>query len=441
MLLARFPYLFVLITLLSPPSSAQIRIGYQPIGTGFTLPVAMEQPPDGTGRFFVAELPGKIRVLHPDGTVPRAPFLDLGSGGMDRILYGSEQGLFSFAFHPDYKNNRRFFVYYARKSDGATVLSEFKARVGDPNLAHPEEKVLLLVEQPFYNHNGGHIGFGPDGYLYLSLGDGGFTGEQDVHGHAQNTDTLLGSILRLDVSTEGRYRIPPDNPFLDGPGQNEIWAYGFRNPWRFSFDFPTGRLFAGDVGHESFEEINLVERAGNYGWVQMEGHFCRDGSGQACDPGGVMKKPIGGYAYRPQRCITGGVVYRGERYPQLKGLYIFGDWFVGRLYTLEEISPGSWTQIERAIWPNLHFSHFCLDESGEAYFLDLFSGTAFRLVDHTTADLNTDYRVDGQDLTEYLRQASGKARTQGFSSGDVTRDAQLDARDLFFMTRFWGPVD
>lgn len=436
-----FIYSMALTLLLETSVQAQINMGYQTIGSGFVLPVVMEQPPDGTGRFFIGELPGRIRILEPDGTVQRAPFLDLGPSGHNRILHTNEQGLFSLAFHPDYATNRRFFVYYARKSDGATVLSEFKARVGDLDLAHPEEKVILLVEQPFYNHNGGHIAFGPDGYLYLSLGDGGFTGEQDVFDHSQDKDTLLGSILRLDVSVEGRYKIPPDNPYLDGPGQNEIWAYGFRNPWRFSIDAPTGRLFAGDVGHETFEEINLVERAGNYGWVRMEGHFCRDGSGTDCDPEKVMKKPIGGYAYRPQRCVTGGVVYRGSRFPQLQGLYLFGDWFAGRLYSLEEVSPGSWTQIERAIWSDIHFTHFCLDQAGEAYFLDFFGGSANRLVDYTTADLNADLQINNEDLTEFLRQAAGKARSTGYSSGDITRDARFDSADIFFLTRFWRPAN
>ena len=244
---------------------------------GLNDPINIANAGDGSGRLFINEQAGVVRVVESDGTLRAEPFVDLAG----RVRGGGEQGLLGLAFHPDFEVNRRLFVHYSRLADGATVLSELTAAT-DGESANPDsERVLLVVEQPYGNHNGGQLAFGPDGYLYLGLGDGGSGG--DPHGNGQNRQTLLGKILRLDVDanpTEGKpYAIPPNNPFADGgiaPGEGlaEIWAYGLRNPWRFSFDRTYGDLYIGDVGQGAWEEIDRQpgDSLGgeNYGWNVME---------------------------------------------------------------------------------------------------------------------------------------------------------------------------
>ncbi|HEY6058635.1 MAG TPA: PQQ-dependent sugar dehydrogenase, partial [Candidatus Limnocylindrales bacterium] len=253
---------------------ARLRLTLEPVVNGLQSPIGIVNAGDGSGRLFVIEQAGRIRVVR-DGALVDEPFLDIA----DRVASGGERGLLGLAFHPSFPSDPRLFVDYTDR-DGNTVVSSFTVSGGATERADPaSERVLLHVDQPFPNHNGGDVVFGPDGFLYITLGDGGSGG--DPQGNGQRKDTLLGKILRIDVNaTTGSrpYAIPPDNPFADGGGEPEIWAYGLRNPWRISFDRATGDLWIGDVGQGAWEEIDR-ERAGspggsNYGWNVMEGNHC-----------------------------------------------------------------------------------------------------------------------------------------------------------------------
>ena len=291
-------------------------------------PVFLGPSGDGSGRLFLAEKSGLIRVFHPGRQDTGAIFIDLQPQAVD---LRSETGLLGLAFHPGFAANGRFFVHYSGKSF-RTVLSEFRVPRDDRDRADPEERVLLEVPQPNDSHNGGHIEFGPDGYLYMGLGDGGPEGEPR-HDHGQDLTTLLGAILRIDVDAgdEG-YGIPADNPFAgnDRGWREEIWAYGLRNPWRFSFDPHTGLIWVGDVGEKDREEIDLAERGGNYGWARMEGTLCRDPDG--C--GDSLIPPVFEYGRGEGLAVIGGFVYRGSRWPQLAGLYLFGDFGSRKVWAL-----------------------------------------------------------------------------------------------------------
>ncbi len=257
-------------------------------------------------------------------------FLDI----RDIVNEGSnEEGLLGLAFPPDFSETGRFFVHYTASSPRRSVVSRFSVSEGNPDLADPSSEVVILeVEQPFQNHNGGQIEFGPDGYLYVALGDGGAAG--DPYGNGQDTGTLLGAILRLDVSgasPDAGYAIPPDNPLVGVTGaRGEIWAYGLRNPWRFSFDPVTGLLWTADVGQDKYEEIDVVKRGGNYGWNVMEASNCyrprRD-----CDTTG-LELPVAEYGRGDGCSVTGGHVYRGDGIPGLAGAYVYGDYCTGRIW-------------------------------------------------------------------------------------------------------------
>lgn len=238
-----------------------------PISTqGLRQPLYLTHAGDGSGRIFVVEQPGRIRILTEDRLLA-VPFLDI----QDLVLAGGERGLLGLAFHPDYAHNGRLFVSYTRQPDGATVVAEYRRGSGRDQ-ADRQERVVMIVQQPFANHNGGMIAFGPDGALYIGRGDGGGRGDPDSR--AQNPEDLLGKILRLDVNQGKPYAIPADNPYASGGGRREIYAIGLRNPWRFSFDRETGSLWVADVGQDAWEEVDLVVRGGNYGWRVMEGRHC-----------------------------------------------------------------------------------------------------------------------------------------------------------------------
>jgi glucose/arabinose dehydrogenase len=347
---------------------------------GLADPINIAHAGNGSGRLFINEQAGRVRVVEPDGTLRAEPFVDLA----DRVRGGGEQGLLGLAFHPDFEVNRRLFVHYSRLADGATVLSELTA-ANDGQSADPDsERVLLVVEQPYGNHNGGQVAFGPDGYLYLGLGDGGSGG--DPHGNGQNRQTLLGKILRLDVDanpTGGKpYSIPPNNPFADGgiaPGEGlaEIWAFGLRNPWRFSFDRTYGDLYIGDVGQGAWEEVDRQpgDSLGgeNYGWNVMEGRHCL---AAGCDQAELVK-PVAEYDHSLGCSIIGGYVYRGSLQPDLVGVYVFADVCSGRLFTLQ-VDEGTITPKEVLRRP-LQISSFGEDEVGEIYLVDL-DGGLYRVV-------------------------------------------------------------
>jgi len=328
-------------------------------------PVYVAHAGDGSGRLFVVEQPGRIRIVK-QGRLLDAPFLDIS----DRIRYGGEQGLLGLAFHPAYKKNGRFVVNYVRRSDGSTVIAEFQVS-SDHDRSQASEKQLLVVAQPYPNHKGGMVEFGPDGFLYIALGDGGSGGDPGDRG--QNTKELLGKLLRVDVDHGTPYAIPKGNPFAGGGGRPEIFAYGLRNPWRFSFDRQTGELWAADVGQHAWEEIDVVKRGGNYGWRIMEGAHCflpRDG----CARDGLVP-PIAEYGHDKGRCsITGGYVYRGVRLPALHGIYLYGDFCSGEIFALVEGSQ------QIVLTTGLQIASFGQDQEGELYVVG-HGGTIHRIVE------------------------------------------------------------
>jgi glucose/arabinose dehydrogenase len=354
----------------APPSNVQV--GLTSVATGLTAPIGLQILPDG--RLFVLEQAGTIRIVQ-NGAVMPAPFLDITS----KVTSGGETGLLGLAFHPAYAQNGRVFVHYNRTVAGQlqTVIAEYARSAANANAADPaSERILLTLNQPFANHNGGQMAFGPDGFLYIGLGDGG--SENDPQRNGQNTQTMLGKLLRIDVNTTAagkQYGIPADNPFANGGGLPEIYAYGLRNPWRFSFDTATGRLFVGDVGQDKFEEVDLVSRGDNLGWSVMEASHCfRPSSG--CNMTG-LKLPIAEYDHSEGNAVIGGYVYHGAAIPSLQNAYIFGDFGTGRIWMLTEAPAGQWTRT-LLLSTNRNLSTFGQDASGEVYVVDL-SGTVSKL--------------------------------------------------------------
>ncbi len=349
----------------APVVQQEPAIGLAPIvTTGLRNPLYLTHAGDGSGRLFVVEQPGRIRIIQ-DGLLLEAPFLDIST----RLRAGGEQGLLGLAFYPSYRKNGRYVVNYNRTTDEATVLAEYQVSE-IPNRSRTEEKILMVVSQPYSNHNGGMVEFGPDGFLYIARGDGGSAG--DPGNRSQNRQELLGKILRIDVDHGVPYAIPPDNPFASGGGRPEIFAYGLRNPWRFSFDRKTGELWAADVGQHAWEEIDHVRRGGNYGWRIMEGNHCflpRTG----CTTDGLVP-PVAEYANRQPRCsITGGYVYRGSAIPDLQGIYVFGDYCSGEIFGLIDGS------VRPLLLTGLKISSFGEDQQGELYVVG-HEGTVHRII-------------------------------------------------------------
>lgn len=298
----------------------------------FASPIELTSPDDNTDRVFVVGQKGVINVFQNKPDVKSSEvFMDI----TDRVVYGGERGLLGLAFHPNYKSNGYFYVNYTRGNPLETVISRFKVSASNPNVADPNsELVLLKYSQPFSNHNGGKVAFGNDGYLYIAAGDGGSGG--DPGNRAQNKKELLGKILRIDVNSQTggmNYGIPGDNPFKGNTEGNreEIYAYGVRNPWRFSFDRPTGTLWAGDVGQNLIEEVDIIERGGNYGWRIMEAEDCFNSTG--CDKTGLVE-PIWSYRRTEGASITGGYVCRDKNLKELTGKYIYGDYVSGKIWAL-----------------------------------------------------------------------------------------------------------
>jgi glucose/arabinose dehydrogenase len=342
-----------------------LAVQLRPVLTDLDQPLHVAHAGDGSGRLFIVEQAGVIRILREGRLLP-SPFLDI----RQRVIAGGEMGLLSVAFHPRYAANGRFFVNYTSPEGGLkTVIAEYRVSRGNPNVADPTERILLEIAQPFRNHNGGLNLFGPDGMLYIGMGDGGSAG--DPMNNGQRLDTLLGKMLRIDVDGGTPYRSPPDNPFVGRAGARpEIWAYGLRNPWRFSFDRATGRLHAGDVGQNALEEVDLIERGGNYGWSIMEGSRCYRTSN--CSTTG-LRPPIAEYPHADGCSITGGLVYRGSRVRELVGRYLFGDYCSGRVWALAESTGGRWS-MSPVLQTSLGISSFGEDQDGDAYVVDLRGG-------------------------------------------------------------------
>ncbi|GAP09534.1 glucose/sorbosone dehydrogenases [Bellilinea caldifistulae] len=344
------------------------------IAGGLRRPTDFADPNDGSGRLLVLEQPGLIRVI-ADGQLQERPFLDL----TDRVgANSSEQGLLGIALDPDYAENGIFYLNYTDKN-GNTVVSRFR-RSADGTSGDPQsEQVLLYVEQPYANHNGGDLEFGPDGYLYIGLGDGGSAG--DPQRRAQNNQTLLGKMLRLDVRGQTLYAIPPDNPFADGNGgRQEIWANGLRNPWRYTFDRLTGDLYIADVGQNKYEEINFVPAGSppglNFGWHYREAtHPFAD-----TPPAGLsLYDPVHEYGRNDGCSVTGGYVYRGSQLPEFYGVYLFGDYCNGFVWGMLRDSNGNWV-VERLFQLGANISSFSEDAQGELYLLDHRSGSIYKLI-------------------------------------------------------------
>lgn len=343
----------------------------------FEKPLDFQSPPDGTDRIFIVEQGGTIKVFSNDETTSVSTnFLDIQNG----IVSQDELGLLGLAFHPNYSTNGLFYVTYTPSADLA-VVSSFQISGSDPNAADPDsETILLRIPQPFANHNGGQLAFGPDGYLYIASGDGGSGG--DPQGNAQNLTNLLGKVLRIDVDrTENGmpYAIPTDNPFLSSrSARHEIYAYGLRNPWRFSFDVQTNVLWAGDVGQNAIEEIDVIENGGNYGWNIFEGTQCF--GADTCDKAGLIA-PVFEYDQSANdKSITGGYVYRGQTNTSLQGLYIYGDFVSGRIWGLSTNLGGDLTN-QLLVESRLPISSFGTDTNNELY-VCVFDGSIYKFVEN-----------------------------------------------------------
>lgn len=362
------------------PNQVQLRL--EPVYAGFELPIFLTHAGDGSGRLFVVEKTGKIWVI-VDDVVQTTPFLDVS----EKITTaGNEQGLLGMTMAPDFTETGHFFINYTDRQ-GTTVVERYTVSSDNPHQADPQSAfTVLTVAQPAANHNAGMLDFGPDGYLYVPLGDGGAA--NDRFGNGQNPDALLGKILRLDVTSDPAqpYLIPADNPFVaaDWNGQNvrdEVWAIGLRNPWRTSFDRETGAFWVADVGQNQIEEVNVLQPGApggdNLGWPIMEGLSCFSASG--CDQGGLTL-PVAEYAHVGGNCsVTGGYVYRGVAFPQWQGIYFYGDYCSGRIWALAPDGVGSWTTTEVMDTP-LTLSSFGEDEAGELYALDYGAGVIYRLI-------------------------------------------------------------
>ena len=342
----------------------------------FSQPLFLTNAGDGSNRLFVVEQGGTIRVFDNDeSTSSMSTFLDI-SGS---VSSGGERGLLGLAFHPNYESNGYFYVNYTDGS-GDTMISRFEVSDNDPDQADPSsEDLVLQYDQPEGNHNGGHISFGPDGYLYIASGDGG--GGGDPYDNGQDPSTLLGNILRIDVdgaSNGNNYAVPPDNPFVDNDQdyREEVFAYGLRNPWRFSFDSDNGRLFAADVGQNQYEEIDLIESGGNYGWNIMEGAHCYNSD--SCDQSGLIL-PIWEYDHGVGQSITGGYVYRGPSLSGLTGHYIYGDFSSGKIWALD-VSDTEDPSNSELIDTDFSISSFGTDADNELYICS-FNGNIYKLVE------------------------------------------------------------
>ncbi len=357
------------------PATTTIRL--EKVAGGLRAPTDVTHAGDGSGRLFVVEKAGTIRIVRGSEVVA-APFLDI------RPLVRSaesERGLLGLAFHPKYTGNGQFYVYYTDPT-GDLVIARYQVS-SDPNRANPASafELLRIRHRDAANHNGGNLVFGPDGYLYIGMGDGGGAG--DRYGNSQNPNALLAKMLRIDVNSGQPYGIPKDNPFVNRQGfRPEIWAWGLRNPWRYSFDRATGDLYIADVGQNAYEEVDFQPASSkggeNYGWNKMEGKHCYPASAQ-CDLSAFVA-PIGEYDHSQGDCsITGGDVYRGATQPALTGAYFFADYCTGRFWSLQRSASGQWVQTE-LLTSGVRVSSFGEDEQGELYVVGYGDGTLYRLV-------------------------------------------------------------
>ena len=367
----------------------------------FQDPVGIHAPNDGTNRLFVVEQEGRIKVFNNDtNTSDWDMFLDI-TNLVDQDGGYTEEGLLGLAFHPNFTDNGYFYVNYTEHNPRRNVIARYTVNSNNPNQAnYNSSQIILEVGQPYTNHNGGQMEFGPnDGYLYISFGDGGSAG--DPLGHGQNTTTLLGTLIRIDVDNPSNglnYSIPSNNPFVDEIGPRpEIYAYGLRNMWRFSFDLETGLLWGADVGQYEYEEINIIESGGNYGWNIMEGTSCYDSP--SCNEDG-LEFPIWEYElYVNGVCsITGGYVYRGPTLWNLTGKYIYGDWCTGDIWALEYSEDGNHVN-EHLMVSGINITSFGVDQYNEL--LICANSNIYKLTS-SLGDINSDGDLNVLDIVSLV---------------------------------------
>jgi glucose/arabinose dehydrogenase len=348
------------------------------IGSGFSKPVLVTHAGDGTNRLFVVEQTGKIRIIK-NGVKLATPFIDFTAS----VSKGSEQGLLGLAFHPSYETNRLFYINLT-DVNGDTIINEYRASATNPDRADGRPRRILFIDQPYTNHNGGHLAFGKDGYLYIGMGDGGDGG--DPGNRAQSTNSLLGKMLRIDVNgttSTKPYRIPSSNPYVGVTGLDEIFSRGLRNPWRWSFDKVRGDLWIADVGQIRYEEVNraIIEagngRGANYGWRVMEGRHCYNPSSGCNTSGKTM--PLVEYNHDQGCSVTGGYVYRGYQYMAMRGGYFFADYCSGRIWTIDSGAPYPATPVLK-LDTTLNISSFGESEYGLLYVTALDTGEIYQLV-------------------------------------------------------------
>jgi glucose/arabinose dehydrogenase len=382
-------------------------ISLEEFATGLTAPVEIVNVNDN--RLFVVQQNGMIKIIQPNGTINSTNFLNISS----KITYGGERGLLGLAFHPQYSTNGYFFVYY-NNTAGNIVVARYTVS-SDPNVADPAtEKILLNIPKPFDNHNGGSIHFAPDGNLWVVTGDGGSGG--DPNNNAQNKNSLLGKMLRIDVNATGAYNIPPDNPFVGTEGADEIWAYGLRNAWKFNFDTVSGNVMIADVGQGQIEEINrmAITQAGiNYGWRCYEGNNTYNTTG--CAAQSTMTFPISVYDHSGGKCsITGGYIYRGLLYPSLQGKYIFADYCSTQIGMLNSDNSITWTPA----FTGNNFSTFGLNNQNELFVATVNNGKIFKVIaSGTLSSLETD---NLSQIRIFPNPASEKVYVEGLKDRNIS---------------------
>ncbi len=383
-------------------------ITLEEFATGFTAPVEIVNANDA--RMFVVQQNGIIKILQANGTVNATNFLNIGS----KITYGGERGLLGLAFHPQYPTNGYFFVYYNDTAGNITVARYTRSST-NPDVADPStEKIILNIPKPFDNHNGGSIHFAPDGYLWVVTGDGGSGG--DPNNNAQNKNSLLGKLLRLDINSTGAYNIPPGNPFIGIDGADEVWAYGLRNAWKFNFDTASGNVMIADVGQGQIEEINrmpLTQAGINYGWRCYEGNNAYNTTG--CAAQSTMTFPVAAYDHSGGKCsITGGYVYRGIQYPALQGRYFFADYCSTQIGSLNPDDSITWS----AASPGNNFSTFGVNNQNELFAAALSSGKIFKIT--TSAVLGTQENDLSTSVKVYPNPASKTVFIEGLKDKEAT---------------------
>jgi hypothetical protein len=443
----------VLTLLLGYASAPEGSLVKTPVVSGLSEPVFLTAPSGDSTRLFIIEKAGRIRVVQND-TLLGTPFLDIAA--KVRVA-GTEMGLLGLAFHPDYNNNGEFYVNYTAQPDGRTRVSRFKVSLSDPLMADTGETIVLEIPQFQSNHNGGMMAFGPlDDFLYIGTGDGG--SGNDPGNRAQNPDSLLGKILRIDVNVDSTYAIPANNPFvISDTARHEIWAFGVRNPWRWSFDRLTGDMYVADVGQNVREEVSFQPGSSpggeNYGWRLKEGFSCNIPS-SGCDPSGVLTDPVVQYLHGgPGRCsITGGYVYRGCIAPEIYGHYIYGDYCTGEIWSFRYDGSNVLDSMDRTAEIGLggfDLSSFGEDGFGELYVMGISSGTVWRIESDQpedsctqaicpvsqTGDVNTTGSITSADiiyLVNYVFKA-GPAPLPVAESGDVNCTGNITSADVIYL--------